>query len=40
MSNVTNYLGPEEINAYQNTGGGGSHNNMQPYILTNYIIKT
>jgi microcystin-dependent protein len=23
-----------------NTGGGGSHNNMQPYILINYIIKT
>lgn len=23
-----------------NTGGGGSHNNMQPYILMNYIIKT
>jgi microcystin-dependent protein len=26
------------VNA-NNTGGGGSHNNMQPYILTNYIIK-
>jgi microcystin-dependent protein len=24
----------------QNTGGDVSHNNMQPYILTNYIIKT
>jgi microcystin-dependent protein len=24
----------------QNTGGDGEHNNMQPYILTNYIIKT
>ena len=22
-----------------NTGGGGAHDNMQPYILTNYIIK-
>ena len=22
------------------TGGGGSHDNMQPYLLTNYIIKT
>jgi microcystin-dependent protein len=21
-------------------GDGGEHNNMQPYILTNYIIKT
>ena len=24
----------------QNAGGDGEHNNMQPYILTNYIIKT
>ena len=24
----------------QNTGGGGSHNNLQPYITVNYIIKT
>ena len=24
----------------QNTGAGNSHNNMQPYIITNYIIKT
>lgn len=23
-----------------NTGGGGAHNNMQPYIVTNWIIKT
>lgn len=23
-----------------NTGGGLSHNNMQPYLVTNYIIKT
>jgi microcystin-dependent protein len=23
----------------QNTGGGGSHNNMQPTIVLNYIIK-
>ena len=23
-----------------NTGGGGSHNNLQPYIVLNYIIKT
>ena len=22
------------------TGGGGAHNNMQPYLTTNYIIKT
>jgi microcystin-dependent protein len=24
----------------QSTGGGGAHNNMQPTILLNYIIKT
>jgi microcystin-dependent protein len=24
----------------QNTGGGSSHNNLQPYIVVNYIIKT
>lgn len=24
----------------QNTGGGGAHNNLQPYIVLNYLIKT
>jgi microcystin-dependent protein len=24
----------------QNAGGGGAHNNLQPYIVLNYIIKT
>lgn len=24
----------------QNTGGGGAHNNLQPYLVLNYIIKT
>jgi microcystin-dependent protein len=24
----------------QNTGGGGAHNNLQPYVVLNYIIKT
>ncbi len=23
-----------------NTGGGAAHNNLQPYVVTNYIIKT
>ena len=23
-----------------NTGGGGAHNNLQPYLVLNYIIKT
>jgi microcystin-dependent protein len=23
----------------QNTGGGGAHNNLQPYIVLNYVIK-
>jgi microcystin-dependent protein len=22
-----------------NTGGGGAHNNLQPYLVLNYIIK-
>ncbi len=26
--------------AVQNTGGGGAHNNLQPYIAINFIIKT
>lgn len=26
--------------ATQNAGGGGAHNNLQPYLVINYIIKT
>tara|TARA_R100000808_G_scaffold19270_1_gene41892 strand:+ start:485 stop:1258 length:774 start_codon:yes stop_codon:yes gene_type:complete len=29
-----------EDNAIQNTGEGGAHNNLQPYIAINFIIKT
>lgn len=28
------------IDVSNNTGGGGSHNNLQPYVVLNYIIKT
>ena len=33
---------PEDSNAnsIQPRGGGGAHNNLQPYIVVNYIIKT
>jgi microcystin-dependent protein len=24
----------------QSTGGGGAHNNLQPYMILNFIIKT
>jgi Microcystin-dependent protein len=34
---VTNQFGSGSTG---NTGGGGSHNNLQPYIVLNYIIKT
>jgi microcystin-dependent protein len=30
----------ETIATNQNTGGGEAHNNLQPYIVLNYIIKT
>lgn len=41
--NQGTYQGPYSANSAtatnQNTGGGGAHNNMQPTILMNYIIK-
>lgn len=48
-SNVFSPLGTEIASATstqpttatnQNTGGGGSHNNMQPSLVVNYIVKT
>jgi microcystin-dependent protein len=29
-----------DVPSIQNTGGGGSHNNLQPYRVRNFIIKT
>jgi len=41
--NQSTYQGPYSANSTtptnQNTGGGGAHNNMQPYIVMHYIIK-
>jgi microcystin-dependent protein len=41
--NQGSYQGPYSANANtatnQNTGGGGAHNNTQPTIILNYIIK-
>lgn len=31
---------PPSNHAVQSAGGGGSHNNMQPYVAMNYVIKT
>ena len=36
-NSVTNVGG---IYTENNTGGGGAHNNMQPYLTLNYLIKT
>ena len=37
---VTSGAATTRVGVNANTGGGGSHTNMQPYILMNYIIKT
>ncbi len=34
------YAGGQQASATPTTGGGGAHNNLQPYIVLNYIIKT
>ena len=31
---------PAQLRDTYSTGGGGSHNNVQPYLTTNYIIKS
>ena len=31
--------GIREVTSTQNTGGGTAHNNLQPYIVTNFIVK-
>jgi microcystin-dependent protein len=33
-------LGTTNVTSSTGTGGGGAHNNLQPYIVLNYIIKT
>jgi microcystin-dependent protein len=32
--------GTVSLSNANNTGGGSAHNNLQPYIVLNYIIKT
>jgi len=40
VSNSTNRNTDNTTATNQNTGGDGAHNNMQPTLLLNYIIKT
>lgn len=37
-SSTFDYSQPSNVS--QTTGGGGAHNNLQPYLVLNYIIKT
>jgi microcystin-dependent protein len=39
-SGTPSETGTVSITNANNTGGDGSHNNLQPYIVLNYIIKT
>ena len=39
-ANVTTGGGGYALGATDSQGGGGAHNNMQPYLLVNWIIKT
>ena len=39
-NNATTATNQNTTATNQNTGGGGAHNNVQPVIVTNYIIKT
>jgi microcystin-dependent protein len=34
------YTGSTDGSQTGSTGGGGAHNNLQPYLVLNYIIKT
>ena len=38
-NNVHDYYGNGTLHIQKNTGGDGAHNNLQPYIVTKYIIK-
>jgi microcystin-dependent protein len=40
LSNTTGITVNNQTATNQNTGGGQQHNNLQPYIVVNYIIKT
>jgi microcystin-dependent protein len=39
-SDAANASASVSLTNANNTGGGGSHTNLQPYIVVNYIIKT